>query len=410
MSRVKLYSPPSGTYDMPYSWIYNLGSTPPDGSDLLNQFVYVQAGQGDFVLRRIAGLSRVLGPYLMGGPPVTAGQYQIYDRYHAPMQGAPIYGWMNNGGNIEQDLGIAPESFYQQTGRIGFDLYGIQRFATSPNSSQIAFQGVRRITGPYMRQPNYRARPRSFIYQMAQIINAPFPAGPFTQRVKITDYDFELYNIMILIDQDSFIINPAEGTVGLIFAASPGVSFTLTINNPAPLANQPFVFTVVPGVSVTVQIQTDAFGDSITTGTDFVNAWNTSPDAVAMASVALYGGLPGDLCPSLAPTVIGPGLFGSPLTDTVAALWIYDNNRVPISSAPMLDIFCDGCPEVPIINGFRSTGPNAGSIYSDGAIVPPLFYQKDSQIQIDFYSQIESQIAPPVTMRVFLIGKQYYPC
>lgn len=410
MSRVKLYSPPPGTYDMPYSWIYNLGSTPPDGNDLLNQFVYVQGGQGDFILRRIAGLSRVLEPYLMGGPPVTAGRYQIYDRYHAPLQASPIFGWMNNGGNIEQDLGIVPESPYPQTGRIGFDLYRIQRFATSPNASQVAFQGVRRITGPYQRQPNYRSKPRSYIYQMAQVLSDPFPAGPFVQRLKINDYDFELFNIYILIDQNVFTLGPGEATAELIFSANPGVTFTLQITSPSPLANQPFIFTVVPGVSVTVQLQTDAFGGLVTTGIDFVNAWNANPDAVAMAAVTAKGISAGDFCPTTGLVTIGPGLYGSPLTDTVAALWIYDQNRVPISSAPMLDIFCDGAPEVPIVNGFRNTGPNAGSLYSDGAIVPPLFYRKDSQIQIDFYSQIETQIVPPVTMRVFLVGKQHYPC
>ena len=405
MSRVKLYSPPSGSYDMPYSWIYNLGATPPDGSDLLNQFVYIQGGQGDFVMRRIVGLSRVLEPYGMGGPPVTAGRYRIYDRNNTPLQASPLYGWMSGGGNTEQDIGIVPEEFYKATGRIGFDLYRIQRFAGSPNASQVAFQGVRRIQGPYQRQPNYRAKPRTFTYQMTQIINDVFPAGPFTQRVKIDDYDFELYNIMIFIDQNAFQFNGGEGCEALFtIAALPGVALTLEIIIPAAI-NQPFSLNVV-GNAVTVNIATNGLGVGTTTAGDLLTAWNSTPAALALATLAFTGSPLSGIC-ALALTPIGPGLFGSPLTDTVASLWIYDQNRVPISSAPMLDIYCDGGPEVPIVNGFRF---NNAPIYSDGALVPPLFYRKDSQIQIDFYSQIETQITPPVTMHVYLVGKQYYPC
>lgn len=85
MSRTKLYSPPPGSYDMPYTWIYNLGSTPADGQDLLNQFVYMQGGLGDFVLRRVAGLCRVLEP--------GVGQYRLYDRQRTPLQASPVFGW-----------------------------------------------------------------------------------------------------------------------------------------------------------------------------------------------------------------------------------------------------------------------------------------------------------------------------
>lgn len=401
MSQVKLYSPPPGNYDLPYSWIYNLGSTPPDGSDLLNQFVYVQGGQGDFVMRRIVGLSRVLEPYA-GAPPVTAGQYRIYDRNRTPMQASPLYGWMN-ANNVEQDIGIVPEVFYPATGRIGFDLYRIQRFANSPNASQIAFQGVRRIQGPYQRQPNYRARAKTFTYQMAQIISDVFPAGPFTQRLKIDDYDFELYNVMIFFDQNVFVSGGGEALSTLILSALPGVSFTLQIVNNGPAL--PFVFTVVPGVSVTVQVATDGAGNITSHGQDFLNAYLASPAAQAMFSLQVID--PADGLALQALQVIGPGSFGQPLNDTIASLWIYDQNKVPISSAPMLDVYCDGSPETPIVNGFRHSN---APLYSDGAIVPPLFYRKDSQIQIDFYSQIETQITPPVTLRVYLVGKQYYPC
>lgn len=402
MSRSRLYSPPKGTYDMPYSWIYNLGSTPPDNSDLLNQFVYIQGGYGDFVLRRVVGMSRVLEAY-SGGFPVSAGRYRLYDRDKNALSSVPLYAWSNANGVNEQDFGICPEELYPETGNIRFDLYDILRYAASPNASQIAFQGVRRIKGPYLRQPNYRAKPKTFIYQMAQVISDVFPAGPFTQRLKVDDYDFELHNIMIFEDTNVFVSGGGEALATLLLSALPGVTFTLEIANNGP--SLPFVFTVVPGVSVTVQVATNAGGDGISTGQDFLNAYNASPAAQAMFSLQVQQPSLGLALQVL--TAIGPGIFGAGLTDTVASLWIYDSNRRPISSAPMLDIYCDGSPAAPIQNGFKF---NNFPIYGDGAIVPPLYYPKDTQIQIDFYSQIETQITPPVTLRVYLVGKQYYPC
>jgi hypothetical protein len=291
MSKSKLYQPPPGTYDLPYSWIYNLGSVPADGSDLLNQFVYIRADVGGFVLRRIVGHCRTLKPYagVAGG---TFGSYQFYDRMHAPLEASPAAAWGAPVGRapVEQDMGIVPEEFYPETGRIGLDLYNLKRPTLAPNSAQIAFQGVRRIVGYRKRQPDYRATPKTFTYHMSVTINDPYPAGPITRRIRVDDYDFELYNL-IFVRQTCFA--------------------------------------------------------------------------------------------------------GMVLTDPVSAILLYDQNHVPIASKPMLDIYCDGHPL---------------GIYKNGAIVTPLYYQKDSQIQIDFFSQIESQIAPPVTVHVYLVGKQYLPC
>ncbi|MBF6570547.1 MAG: hypothetical protein IVW54_16895 [Candidatus Binataceae bacterium] len=406
MSRVKLYSPPKGSYDMPYSWIYNLGSTPPDNSDLLNQFVYIQGGYGDFIMRRVVGMSRVLEQAVYG-PPIRGGQYRLYDRQKNAMSSVPLYSYSAGPGTSvgEQDFGICPEELYKETGRIAFDLFDILRISTSPNASQIAFQGVRRIQGPYQRQPNYRARSKSFTYEIVQVIPDVFPAGPFTARLKVDDYDFELHNIIILQDSNVFVSGGGEGLATLTFAALPGVSFTLQITNPAPLANQPFVFTVVPGVSITVQIATGPTGDPISSGQDFLNAFLASPAAQAMTTLQVTD--PGNGLVDQALVVIGPGVFGAGLSDTVASLLIYDSNKRPISSAPMLDIYCDGAPASPVVNGFNF---NNFPVYGDGALVPPLYYPKDTQIQIDFFSQIETQAVPPITLHVYLVGKQYYPC
>lgn len=200
MSKSKLYQPPPGYYDLPYSWIYNLGPQPADGQDLLNQFVYILGGYGEFVLRRIVGQCRALKPYL-GVPGGQFGRYQFYDRIHAPLEASPVFAWGIPAGApglpVEQDIGIAPELKYPETGRIGLDLYTLRRPPLAPNSAQIAFQGVRRIKGTRKRQPDYRAKPKSFTYKMSVTINDKFPAGPITRRIRIDDYDFELYNLII---------------------------------------------------------------------------------------------------------------------------------------------------------------------------------------------------------------------
>jgi hypothetical protein len=54
----------------------------------------------------------------------------------------------------------------------------------------------------------------------------------------------------------------------------------------------------------------------------------------------------------------------------VCAITIYDQFTVGISNIPVVDIYLNGAPGTP---------------YENGAIVPPLFYKKDSQIQIDYH-------------------------
>lgn len=101
------YSTPPGTYDLPFTWVYDAtGLT--DGLAYPNQYVYLQGGYGDFILRRVVGLSRILDP--------TTGQYQIRDNYNNYIEQVPLFG------GSADDLGIAPELFYQELGAIKFDL------------------------------------------------------------------------------------------------------------------------------------------------------------------------------------------------------------------------------------------------------------------------------------------------
>lgn len=84
------------------------------------------------------------------------------------------------------------------------------------------------------------------------------------------------------------------------------------------------------------------------------------------------------------------GAVVSPLTSSLATLWLYDRNRVQISNLPVQDIFLDG-------------GPNG--LYRDGAFVPPLCYPKDSSIQIDVTGLVSGQ-----SLIICAVGRRIYPC
>src|ERR1700722_16519049 len=107
----KLYSPPQGTFDLPFTWVFDASSLV-DGQTYRNLFVYLQGGYGDFVLRRIVGLSRVLDP--------LAGQFQIHDGGQRDyLESDP-----ENAQNAD-DIGVVPEANYKELSAIKFDLYNV---------------------------------------------------------------------------------------------------------------------------------------------------------------------------------------------------------------------------------------------------------------------------------------------
>ena len=52
---MRTYTPPRGAYDQPFTWVFDATALT-DGRDALNQFVYIQGGWGDFILRRVVGV------------------------------------------------------------------------------------------------------------------------------------------------------------------------------------------------------------------------------------------------------------------------------------------------------------------------------------------------------------------
>ncbi len=171
----KLYAPPPGFIDLPFIWGFD-ASALVGGRNYLNLGVYLEGGLGDFILRRIVGLDRVVS--------ANTGKYVIKDRNDKPCQSSPV---VVSGDGME-DLMIVPELDYPETGLIRFDLYGIN-LSTGP---QIAFQGARRIRG--QANPPGEINPKTFTYQMAVDFTS---TSHVTSRVLVTDYPFVLEQLMI---------------------------------------------------------------------------------------------------------------------------------------------------------------------------------------------------------------------
>lgn len=185
-------------------------------------------------------------------------------------------------------------------------------------------------------------------------------------------------------------------------AVAPGPSLvTVTINGPSLIGppNAPLSITV-SGNAIVIQWATDGAGHAIQTlptnsGTALAALYAATPAALALATLSITNptGLiadTGGYANRLSGGGTGSGFFA--LQNPVSKLWIYDSNKVQISSAPMLDIFCDGGPL---------------GVYQNGAIVPPLWYPQNSQIQIDVYS---ATTTPGQSLQIYCVGKEFFPC
>lgn len=369
----KLYTPPPGYIDLPFTWAFD-GSVLTNGQNYQNNGVYLIGGYGDFILRRVVGLDRVLA--------ANTGKYLLRDRNNKPWESAPV---IVNG---SADLMIAPEQPYPETGLIRFDLSNVLKQAVGP---QIAFQGVRRVKGTP--QPNEEVNPKTFTYQLSADMSALSAGGIMTGRVLVTDYPFLLEQIMVFTEEFANTSFSAEASATLTFSAARlGASGnTISVELNASAAGQTFAITVI-GNSIVVTVGTDGGGNVTTTGDQFLAAFNANAAATALANVTVLGGaslLPVFVPQDITHTFSGGG-FLNQITTPQVALWIYDQDRVKISNIPILDIFADGSPGGPLQNG---------------ALVTPLRYRKDSQIQIDF-----TLLTTGLAVVVYLIGKQIYPC
>lgn len=375
---MRLYRTPPNTFDLPFTWIFDASGLTA-GQSYENQTVYIKGGLGDFILRRMVGLS-LIEPN--AGTLLLSGNYQLQDRNGRYISSAPI------AGGDADDIGIVPEEMYPSTGQIRIDL-GPVTLPSPAAQAQIAFQGVRRMQGNPPANPTYRARHRTYTY-----IPPPVPIGALgtlqTMLQTINNYDFELHQIILLVGittQVPVIIQ--NGDIGSIsFTGVPGT--VVNAINQAGTPNLPFFISVVGNV-VTLGASTNGAGFSIM-------AANLAPALIAAnpAAAALITAVnPVANFPIAGSAVVGPtggsgGFFA--LQTPISKLLIRDVNKEAISNLPMLDIFCDGGP---------------GGVYQNGAIVTPLWYPQQSQIQIDVVSATNT---PGQSLQIILVGKEYWPC
>lgn len=379
----RLYTPPRGYYDLPFTWAYE-ASALTVGQNYPNQYVYLLGGYGDFILRRIVGLSKLLD--------TTAGQFQIRDGIGNYLNSDKEYSK-----NVTDQL-LGKETRYPELGAIRFDLYNFNpSWTNSPQAAQLAFQGVRRMKGTATR-PTYKYKEKSFVYIVSGVLTTAYPAPAVSVSQVINDYDFDLYEVIVL--QGGYasllVLETSSPDPGMLFTAvlpgSSGDAVTITISGTGAVS-QALSVTVV-GSAITINLGTNSLGQVTSTGAQVLAAYNAVPAAVALASLTFQGSLSNIAAfSSSGPTHLAGGAIAA-ITDPICQVWLYDQNRVQISNVPINDVFLNGGP---------------GSFYNNGAIVPPLYYRQQSRIQIDLYSLLGSKNVPQV-VTMYLVGKQLYPC
>jgi hypothetical protein len=106
------YSPPAGYYDQPFFYVFD-GNILTDGQNALNNSVEMTPGIGDFILRRIVGVDRLVNT---SSP---TGRFWCQARSGAYIESQPVN--IQGGG----EFAVAPELEYPDQGHIVFDLYTV---------------------------------------------------------------------------------------------------------------------------------------------------------------------------------------------------------------------------------------------------------------------------------------------
>jgi hypothetical protein len=386
------YITPPGYYDLPFTWAFDASGLVNGTSPQANS-IYLLGGYGDFIARRAVGFNRILDP--------ATGTFRINGPSRADyLSSDPIYGANS------PESAILNEQLYPETGLIRFDLNNVL-LPAAPLTSQIAFQGVRREKGSFQRNPAYKAFPKSFTYQLtAQLTQVASAGVAVSAFLPIDDYDFELHDMILMSASGStratLLVATGEVLNFLLTAVAPGVggnSISFEVISSAPTPNVPFSYTVVGNV-ITTNCGTTALGFNQSLSTFIANLQAVGAFNALVTIGPPFGGLAGPTA-GFATAFLSGGSGGSgsvvyqPITSPVCSLSVYDSNKVKISNIPILDIFYNGGP---------------GSPYENGALVPPLWYPKDTVLQVDFYSQITNPALLPTEIVLYLVGKQYIPC
>lgn len=107
------YEPPQEYEDFPFLWIYDASGLT-NGNNYQNQFVYIEGGWGDFIMRRAVGFKGVLNP--------ADGTFQLRDSQKRNMSSEPLY---VGGAGANDDYAFPNEVPYPETTIIQFDLFDI---------------------------------------------------------------------------------------------------------------------------------------------------------------------------------------------------------------------------------------------------------------------------------------------
>jgi hypothetical protein len=396
--KTRLYSPPDGYFDLPFTWAFD-ASIFANGSSPLGSSIYLLGGYGNFLARRVVGLNRILAADGTGKFQIARKSRNVYlssDPVQAPNS---------------PELAIVPAEPYLETGKIWFDLYGIN-LPSAPLTAQLAFQGVRRQAGT-QRRANYKHFPKTFTYEVKATLTSLAGSGVVLPTfTPIVDYDFELYNLIIM---SAPIPGPVIGDadVGFTeFVAVNGATPTVIIlQNVSGVPNQSPTISLV-GKVLTLTSGTNSLGAPVILVPNFDAVINSFPGVSALLVVRTFLGdfdfspdvgfssggnlvTPGSTSTDFTFLSNPPPLSYAAISSPVSSLTVFDSNKVALSNLPILDIFYDGGP---------------GSPYENGAVVPPLLYPKDTVLEIDFTSQITSAGNLPTSVIVYLVGRQLIPC
>ncbi len=387
----RAYAPPAGYSDFPFTWVFDATSLTPRQS-YPNQFVTVQSGYGDFILRRIMGLDTVL----VGG----SGQFQIKDTSGRYFQSLPQNIGPNAGSNSlsgsAADIAVLPERRYKELSNIGFDLYDIGSGAAN-KALQIGFQGVRRIQSSPPPEFTYRPKPYSYVTYAALLGGSAVSPTLTTQAIQpVLNYDFDLMQVYLCFQ--SLLLFVDNGTAAIFIqpilplAAPPEL---VTVEIASPVGNNLPLTVTVNGYAIVVQPATNAGGLIVSTGIEVANAINSNPQAAAFVlATSFYPDATDTRTPTGGPNPV-VGSFLSP-DDSWAQCLLFDQNSVQVYSQPMLDLFV-----------------SAGSYYKNGAVVPPLHYAQNSRIRMDITPTLFVGLetgSSPLWATIHYVGRQRIPC
>jgi hypothetical protein len=313
---------------------------------------------------------------------------------------------------------VLPEKVYRDNTALRFDLTNTDlkvnaNGTASVYADQVAWYGVKRnpgnVSDPLKSSYKYYEKPFSYPiafnlenYGPSDISGAAIPglAVPSQYTILITDYDFELRRISVFTATgvSGSITFGGEEPSGLIkFVGTPGTTIILSAAN-IGVPNQPLTISVV-GTVITINVQSDAGGNELTTVAQTVALVAATPAAAALvtASQLAVGTLP---VPNFGIIPGGGGGGGSAYASPFKIL-LYDATWRQRMTVPILsELICHNPSTVPP----TSTMPN------NAWPSPPMMYPVNSVIRFDIFSLIPTGDGLPVSVQLNFEGVRRIHC